>query len=184
MYSLKRVSIGMAFLLGVSACGELAYKRGGQPAELAAVRTRCQAAATPQQPYEKCMELAGWSVQRLDEEIPLVELSVNPDNRATEPVTDTINTKATTPKALPAGGEKISQPAIAATPPKRTDPLDLLVVNSWWKMGGTPAGLEADTDACVAKLGKSHAPVPGKQAVSRGLVQCLREQGWYGASNR
>ena len=183
MLSLKSVSIGVACLLGLSACGELAYKRGGQADELAAVRARCHAAATPQIGYEKCMEQAGWTVQQLDEEIPLATLSVNPDNRATEaPLVSSSKTEPTTKASTEA--TKSAAAVAEVAPVKRSHPNDLLTVSSWWKMGGTPGALNSATEACVEKLGDSHRPAPGKQTATRALVLCLRESGWYGVANR
>lgn len=61
-----------------------------------------------------------------------------------------------------------------------TDPMAPVNVASWWKLGGTAAGLEKAINACVAELGDGHRPDPGARIVTVAMRACLRRAGWYG----
>ena len=198
----------LRFLLGacislffLSGCGEFAYKRGGQPAELAEVQSECRKTTDEGAAYENCMASRGWKVQNLELDPLLASTSINPDNRAAPPpeagnvpapaapAADTMPSSA--PVYAPAG-VSVSAPVSASTsasPAKTTaaqdDPLQLLKINSMWKFGGTASQLQDATESCVATLGDLHRPVKGQQQLmTRALVSCLRGKGWYGASNR
>jgi hypothetical protein len=178
-----------AFVLTVllSACGEFAYKRGGGPAELEQVQAECHRTAGPDGTYEQCMASHGWTVQNLEQEPLVTATTVNFDNRAAP---------SASPTATPATGSDVAatatttkdqsqQKPVMPMPIKSDNPMDLLKINSMWKFGGTASELQDATDKCVVKLGEAHRPVSGQQQLmTRGLVACLREKGWYGVANR
>jgi hypothetical protein len=59
------------------------------------------------------------------------------------------------------------------------DPMERVSVASWWKLGGTTAGLNRAIDACVAELGDAYRPDPVATEVTVALRGCLRKAGWY-----
>lgn len=182
-----RTMICLFPLLLLTACGgEYAWKQGAGPDALAQARQECR---TAPEGYGACMNSKGWVVHKLDDDNPLA-VFVSSDNNRT--ASDTVyvpasganaqgQTAATTmpasqsvAQATASGSEK---PAEKKTPP---DPLTKFNVSSWWKMGGSSAELQAATDTCVAKLGPEHAPQVEAHIYTRGLILCLKAQGWYG----
>lgn len=154
-------------------CGELAYKRGASAGDLEAAKKSCQANAGDAAAIEKCMADKGWAIQNLDKMEPLDE--ADPVIEATAlPSNQRIENAASLPAAVPA-----ALPAAAAVK-KAPDLLDTFKVNSWWKTGSGAASLQADTDACVARLGEAHRPDPQTQMVTRGLLLCMKDKGWSG----
>ncbi|WP_148042264.1 hypothetical protein [Pseudomethylobacillus aquaticus] len=77
--------------------------------------------------------------------------------------------------ATPAAPATPSAPAAAPAP---KDPLDIFLISSWWKVGGGPDALKADTDACVTTLGEAHRPDRTTLKTTRGLLLCMRDRGW------
>ncbi|MDO9014657.1 MAG: hypothetical protein Q7U84_07775, partial [Polynucleobacter sp.] len=122
---------------------------------------------------EKCMADKGWAIQNLDKMEPLddadpvIEASALPSNQR-------IENAASLPAAVP-----VTSPAAVAVK-KAPDLLDSFKVSSWWKTGSGAASLQADTEACVARLGEAHRPDPQTQLVTRGLLLCMKEKGWSG----
>lgn len=172
----------LAVLL-LSACGgELAYKRGAGADELSQAREQCRREGSA---YDACMQSKGWKLHKLDEDNPLAVYVPGTDPRGVE----TVYVAADKPVNMPAGAAAAPQgaamakaPASTGAPEKKSppDPMTKFNVSSWWKMGGGAGDLKASTDACVAKLGPAHAPEIEKKLYSRGLILCLKEQGWYG----
>ena len=156
-----------ALLLG--GCGELAYKRGASSSDLDAAKKSCREKGSDPAAVEQCMADRGWVVQNLSRMEPLVadpvaEASVIPSDHRIE------NAASVTTSATP--------PATAA---KITPEMsDTFKVSSWWKTGSGAASLNADTEACVAKLGEAHRPDSQTQTATRGLLLCMKDKGWSG----
>lgn len=156
-----------------SGCGEFAYKRGATPGDLDIAKQSCREKGSSAA-YEKCMADSGWSVQNLGrmeplDTSPVIDATVIPSDRRIE------NAANSAPHA--------NMPSAAATAQaaaRKPDMLDTFKVNSWWKAGSGASSLEADTQACVARLGETHRPVQTDQAqtTTRGLLLCLKEKGW------
>lgn len=151
----------MTTLAALSACGELAYKRGAGQDMFNTARAECSAMQADRAAYDRCMGEKGWAVQRLDEPDPVDTIAATSDNRSTP--------TAPNDEAVP-----------SAAPSKPADPMDRFRIGSWWKFGGTPDGLKAATESCVASLGEAYRPVPGSKEVTRAMLVCLKTQGWRG----
>lgn len=173
----------------LSACGgEFAYKPGAGADALGQDKQACQKSG---QGYEACMQAKGWKVHKLDEDNPLAVYVPNTDPRGVEQVYVVADKPVNTP-AVVAGGAggtatatTAAKPAVvqaASAPEKKSppDPMTQFNVSSWWKMGSGAADLKAATDVCVARLGPAHAPEIEKKLYTRGLILCLKEEGWYG----
>jgi hypothetical protein len=189
MKSLRFLLSASVALVFLSACGEFAYKRGGQPAELAEVQGECRKSTGEGVSYENCMLSRGWTVQNLEQDPLVASTSANPDNRATLSQPETVVPTAPVPVTTgltpltPASSAVLTQSAAPVTP--QDNPLQLLKINSMWKFGGTTSQLQDATASCVASLGESHRPVSGQQQLmTRGLVRCLRDKGWYGVATK
>lgn len=161
----------------LAACGEFTYKRGAGQSELARDRAECRSAANAPSGYEQCMKARGWVVQKLDDMPSMAVASVTTDNRAMAPGT---SIEAGASAATVVGGDG---PSTAVAVPK--SPLDTFKVGSMWKFGGDSKRLDADIDACVSTLGEAHRPrSDGEQRLmTRGLLSCLGEKGWYGLAS-
>ncbi|MDP1923202.1 MAG: hypothetical protein Q8K57_00310 [Thiobacillus sp.] len=165
-------SLLLAALLS-SGCGELAYKRGASAGDLDAAKKSCQANAGDAAAVEKCMADKGWAIQNLDKMEPLDD--ADPVIEATAlPSNQRIENAASLPASVPT-----ASPAAVAVK-KAPDMLDTFKVSSWWKTGSGAASLQADTEACVARLGEAHRPNAQTQMVTRGLLLCMKEKGWSG----
>lgn len=181
----------LALVLALSACGgEFAYKQGAGADALSQDKQACQKSG---QPYEACMDAKGWKVHKLDDDNPLAVFVTDTDPRANEqvyvPANKAVNTPvnasagtATASPATAAGTVKTAQASAVTTAEKKSppDPMTKFNVSSWWKQGAGAGDLNAGIDACVAKLGPAHAPEVEKKLYTRGLILCLKEQGWYG----
>ena len=117
--------------------------------------------------------------------------TANPDTRAVAEIAPAAGAGAAAPVAPGASEPKPATPTatpastLAPVPAKPENPLEMLKINSLWKFGGTESALQDATANCVAALGEAHRPVMGKQQLmTRGLVKCLKEKGWYGVANR
>jgi len=156
----------------LAGCGEISYKRGASGAELQDAQTACKSAAS-REAYESCMDERGWTIARLDELNPVATIAYTPDSRS--PVAAASAAPAPDIPAVPATG---------AAQPAAPDPMDIYVISSWWKIGGSPQALKKDIDACVAELGEAHRPPADRRQATRGLLLCLRKQGWYGLQEK
>lgn len=154
--------LGLSLLAG---CGtQVSFKQGADSGAFSVADRECRA----QSEYRKCMEEKGWSVHRMN------DLSINPllltpvitDNRTGQ------QTSANPPPPVVKLDEKGN--------PLPPDPLTKYNVSAWSKMGGGRQDLDMATATCVNKLGPPHKPEPDSPMMTRGMVLCLREQGWYG----
>lgn len=94
-------------------------------------------------------------------------------------VTHGSTAKVAPPEPARSAVAPIAAPSPSAATDAPVDPLDRITVNSWWKLGGTPAALDLAVDACVDRLGAEYRPDPAVTVVTRGLLACLRESGWH-----
>lgn len=156
----------LAACLTLPGCGELSYKRGAGQDSLNAARQHCQEQGNDRAAYEECMGDNGWMVQRLDklELDPVATIAPSADNRSS------------------AANEATA--AVESGQTKPADPLDKFTIGSWWKFGGNPDGLKTAMSGCISSLGEAHRPAPGGKEFTRGLLLCLREQGWHGVQEK
>jgi hypothetical protein len=160
-----------AACLLLDGCGEFAYKRGSGQDSLRSSQQQCRSKAGNQADYEKCMQDGGWFVQRLDdfgkllEADPIATIAPNQDNRDAN-------------SSIPVSQKNAEKPQATK------DPLDMFIINSWWKVGGSPEALQIAFSDCVARLGEEHAPQDNLHKATRGLLLCMREKRWYGLQGR
>ena len=95
------------------------------------------------------------------------------------PATSSVATTATPRQRPSSAAAVVSAPSSASGAPAGADEAALIGVASWWKLGGTPGGLDGDVAACATKLGDVHRPAPAATRVTRAMGACLRERGWY-----
>lgn len=161
-----------ASCLLLASCGEFSFKRGAGVADLEMAKRQC-AAESGGAGLAACLKRQGWIVGNLqkpalDEDEPVLRATYREDPRGPA---------AAEPSATaPASKTPANQPA---PPPVASNPLDIYRVNSWWKAGGSPAALEADTAQCVRMLGEAHRPDRTSGNSTRGLLHCMRGHGWY-----
>lgn len=156
--------------LALTACGELAYKRGASASDLQQAKLQCSKLAS-EASAESCMKEKGWSVQQLDDK-DLFAIASYTDSNPNQ--TPSISKKTT---SNPTQASNITeQPATDM----KADPLDLYTINSWWKIGANGQNLDVAINECVAKLGEAHKPNSKTQQVTRGMAICMREKGWRG----
>lgn len=139
--------------------GEVAFKRGAGAEALETDQNTCRRQTTV--PYSQCMESRGWTLHRMDESNPLMVIVPNPENRAPG--------ETYVPKQADKPASKL--------PP---DPMEVLNVSSWWKTASGPDDLKQTVANCENKLGDGHKASPDFKRMTRGMVLCLRESGWYG----
>jgi len=189
----------LAAALLLNGCGEFAYKRGANVADLESSKKSCLAKGGDTAAIDKCMEESGWVVQKFNEPDPVMEATYNPDNRnVTKPVSNAAPVaKSTAPSnsgttnnmvnssdtKTPVTAKEKTQAVTMTEPqaaPKPADPLDTFKVSSWWKMGGNPESMKVAVEECVSVLGEAHRPNIQTQDVTRGMLICMRDKGWRG----
>lgn len=62
---------------------------------------------------------------------------------------------------------------------KVIDPLELIAIGSWWKTGAASSALMADSEQCAVDLSECHQPQNNMSLVTRGLIDCMRDNGWF-----
>jgi hypothetical protein len=181
------VSVVTGLLAG---CGEFAYKRGANAVDLRQEKADCKRKGDDQTAYAQCMASKGWSIQQLEEFDPVATI-LPTDNREPALIQAEIDQAAVVAAGHRSQDADKADASQTATPPQavaRKDPMDPFVIGSWWKAGGNPDKLKVDMQACAATLGDGHQPVTtpgtGKFKVTRGMLLCLRQQGWYGVVNK
>jgi len=199
----NKLCLMLAATLLLNGCGEFAYKRGANVADLENTKKNCMTKSGDTAPIDKCMENSGWVVQKFNEPDPVMEATYNADNRnVTKPVSNaapvdtessssnTKNIKSTVPgnstssdKPRQGATQENIQAATITKPqaaPKAADPLDTFKISSWWKMGGSPESMKVAIEECVSTLGETHRPDIKTQDVTRGMLICMRDKGWRG----
>jgi len=186
----------------LAGCGEMVFKRGADPGSMASTQAACRAKTDDEPAYIACMEQQGYVVKGSAQSV-FVSGADEPaagttgggkpssffvEGTAPAPAAPVAKAPAAKPAApaAPAAAAAVVPATVApaAVAPKpavaAVDPLELVDVASWWKLGGSASGLEAAQADCVAKLGNAHRPVPDSTQVTRGLIGCLRDAGWRG----
>lgn len=176
-----QTSVLMTALL-LSACGELAYKRGATANDLAAMKKNCTSKDAVKEAVAKCMSDNGWSVQSLDNSEPIALMQNEPD-----PVIEASERKDNRQIARPEAANKANTASIEASAPqerKPADPTDTFKISSWWKLGGSPDNLKSSTQECVTSLGEAHEPNVQSKKVTRGLLLCMQKKDWHGLRDK
>lgn len=190
--SLLAATLGIA--LASSGCGEVMFKRGAGPGDMSNAQADCRKNAKDEEAYASCMRAAGYVYEK-----PSTEgvLFVAPTPVEAEPATASAAAQTSAPSVaagaasvVPApgqltatvepaarAGESVAKPKPAPKLP--ADPLAQVNVASWWKLGGSAGGLDADQASCADKLGEAHKTAPNAKRVTVGMVSCLRGKGWF-----
>jgi hypothetical protein len=139
--------------LHLNGCGEISYKRGAGPADFQQEKETCLSDHKTDDEIDKCLEKNGWIIVGIDK--PVI----------TEAPNDTAESTTSESKESP------EQATL--------DPLEKITTGSWWKAGASPESLMADSKACVAELGDAHQTANNMSLVTRGLISCMSDKGWY-----
>lgn len=169
-----QTSVLMATLL-LSACGELAYKRGATANDLTATKKSCASIDPTKEAVQKCMADKGWSVQNLDVAEPIALMQTEPD-----PVIEAIENTDNRQTSKPLVSSKTASTDKLAPQKKSADPMDMFKISSWWKLGGSPDNLKSSTQECVNSLGEAHEPDMQSKNVTRALLLCMQKRDWHG----
>lgn len=146
----------LLYTVALSACADIAFKRGSGPDAFAADRQACQSRNANPDSVRTCLAAAGWHITGLDP--------------ATSPAAPELAPpRAPTPPAEPA--------------PSAPAPTQTLHVGGWWKFGAGAADLQTAANACVAKLGPTNTPDAGYHTITPALYACLRTSGWHGLAH-
>jgi hypothetical protein len=176
-----KTSVVLAVLL-LSACGELAYKRGATANDLATMKRSCSSKDASKEAVAKCMSDNGWAVRNLDSSEPIASMQNEPD-----PVIEATENKDNRQIARP---EVISKPNTtnienpAHQERKPADPMDTFKISSWWKLGGSPDNLKSSIQECVQSLGEANEPNTQSKKVTRGLLLCMQKKDWHGLRDK
>ena len=154
--------ISILISLGVilSGCGEFSYKRGASADDFQHAKRNCEQSAASASEVDSCLKQQGWLVVSAD-----------------KPLTPEKDEAVFGQSAAPA----LSGPTVNAKIEvnESDDPLQIVTINSWWKMGAGASQLAQDSEDCVAKLGDEYAPEANYTRVSKGLLACMADKGWY-----
>ncbi|MGE0860028.1 MAG: hypothetical protein AB7I01_02250 [Gammaproteobacteria bacterium] len=185
-------------VIATAGCGEVMFKRGAGPGDMSNAQADCRKNAKDEDAYAGCMRAAGYVYEK-----PTTEgvLFVAPTPVEAEPATAGVPAAAgeSDASSIAAGaalapspapgqltatvepaaraGESVAKPKPAPKLP--ADPLAQVNVASWWKLGGSAGGLDADQASCAEKLGEAHKTAPNAKRVTVGMVSCLRGKGWF-----
>jgi len=166
----------------LSACGELAYKRGATANDLEAMKKTCTSKDSSKEAVAKCMTDNGWTVQNLDEAEPIASMQNEPD-----PVIEASENKDNRQTAKPTVVSKPNTANVEISSPEKkkpADPMDTFKISSWWKLGGSPDNLKSSIQECVQSLGNAHEPNVESKKVTRGLLLCMQKKDWHGLRDK
>lgn len=177
----------LAVVVLLAGCGAtMSYKRGAGPDAMQADEQACRDEAATPESHAACLRSRGWSVRDGEDPVEraaaagwLSRLRASGGNAAA-PASSAVarSSSAASVAAVPAppARETVTESAPAAP----FDPLAEVAIASWWKLGGSAAGLDSAIADCVAELGVSHRPARAARSVTAGMRACLRTSGWYG----
>jgi hypothetical protein len=176
---------GLWFLSG---CQDFAYKQGAGAEDLKKAQYGCRTQSTDRNAYVTCMKAAGWTVGKWDDNDLLATVAPAADNRVAARAVPapalpaTALPQAQAVAAAPAGapGAQADRIAAPSAMPRPANPMDGFEIGSWWKAGGSESDLESSVSDCAAQLGQQYRPDSPPRHVTRALLACLRERGWYG----
>ena len=166
----------------LSACGELAYKRGATANDLAAMKKTCTTKDSAKEAVAKCMSDNGWTVQNLDVAEPIASMQSEAD-----PVIEATEDKDNRQTAKPQLVSKPNTTNIENSAPQEmrpADPMDTFKISSWWKLGGSPDNLKRSIQECVKSLGDAHEQNVQSKKVTRGLLLCMQKKDWHGLRDK
>jgi len=171
-------------LVALAGCASVTFKRGASPDSMRAAERACRSSTSGKAAYVACMRERGFFASG-------AEPATRGGAAAVTHVAPSVPVAAPrTPGNVPAPAPAVAPAAVAVDPPvagqnevpaevpAELDPLDLIDVASWWRLGGSAADLDKATDRCVEELGEKHRPEPGSRAVTAAMYDCLRDVGW------
>ncbi len=139
----------------LSACGEISYKRGASMGDFNQEKKSCASQYTDQKDIDACLEKTGWVIVSADK--PLIKEA---------------DSTAKTSAQIDNGSEESMKEV-------KTNPLDPIAVNSWWKAGSGPNQLIDDSNACIEVLGEDYRIKSNMSKVTRGVLNCMKDKGWF-----
>lgn len=195
-----------AILIGLLAgCGEVSYKMGGSPQDIARAHQTCRGSGDQ---LADCLAANGWQKPKVDALDPLfATIEVTDNQQASQakpsPFIELHKDHAgeRTPQAELPVVAKMQPPPVSATvktatsqsemaaavsPPASTakDGPDVTYsINSWWKMGAFPTQLNQDQASCERTLGPDYLPDYKTQTFKRAFVACMHDLGWMAIRN-
>jgi hypothetical protein len=192
------VILAIVALAFASGCATVSFKRGAGPGDAKADEDACRATSQSPEAYADCLRAKGWMVRSSGAGSAAAPVA------APEPTPPAVAEPSPVPQPTPLPGGKPKTPPAKATPapvatsgaaakpaapaaaapsakasPQPLDPNAHVTVQSWWKLGGTAAGLDLAIDACVKELGAAHRPSPAATDVTVALRDCLRRAKWF-----
>lgn len=180
----------------ITACGQVSYKMGGSPRDIALAHQSCRGSG---ELLAACLEKEGWQKPQVDLFDPLFATVTTTDNRQPDPnkaniiidippqktvatvASDTSKTVAENTKTS-ASGVPITE-AQTARSTINDGPEVEYSINSWWKMGGFPEQLAKDQRSCEQKLDAKFMPDYKTQTYKRGFIVCMHDLGWMAIRN-
>lgn len=194
-------AILMSLLAG---CGEVSYKMGGSPQDIARAHQTCRGSGDQ---LAECLAANGWQKPKVDALDPLFATIEVTDNKQASQAKPSpfieLNKEhaGKTPQTESAAVAKTQQPSpsatvktapsqadmpAAASPPASTahdGPEVKYSINSWWKMGAFPNQLKQDQLSCEKTLGPEYLPDYATQTYKRAFVACMHDLGWMAIRN-
>lgn len=175
-------------ILTLCGCQQAAWKAGATADDFKRDEQICRAQTTDDAEVPQCLRDKGWSLANFDastddQNIPAAnETNTAIIEGAHSPATDSTQTTADSNSP-----NSMNEANAVATKTERstasTDPLQRKSVQTWWKAGAHAADFQIDADRCLTQLGEQHVPDYPKHLYTRGMIGCLRAQGWYAGSD-
>ncbi len=198
----RRVALWLAVwaLSSMFGCAEVTFKRGAGPDAMQATEQSCREKTTDVDAYAGCLRAAGYTYAKPSDSAALFgdqaqQAAANESDAVMPDATVTEETPAPVAAAGVADDSIITAPTVSVEPAERAgeslpqttkpkarinrDPLAEVTVASWWKLGGTAGGLEADQGVCANTLGNAHRVAPNAKVVTIGMLRCLKDKGWF-----
>ena len=176
-------------IAALNGCAEVTFKRGAGPGQMQAAEQTCRDTTADADAYAACLRAAGFIYAKPS---GATALFVEPEDTSSD-VTDASD--STTTDTAPAAASSVAAATVSVEPSGRagqtlsqasqakakvpTSPLKEITVASWWKLGGTAAGLEADQMTCGNTLGNAHRVAANAKVVTVGMLACLRGKAWF-----
>jgi len=175
------------FAAAVCGCGTLSFKAGSTEGDYQAASDRCRKEGRAEGPdFEQCMRQQGWKVKQFG--------APPTPQEATKQVPAESPSPGSQPS--PAGGDVAPSPTLNEAPAAKGDAPSAdndtpsansgapsaerpVVVNNWFKLGGTADDFAAAKQRCATKLGAAAHAEPDSQPVTPEMIDCLRHEGWH-----
>lgn len=194
MDEMKHLLILITLTQLLAACGEFSYKRGANVRDLEQSKKLCVAAAD-ENAQLNCLREQGWTVTKLGNDNLFAHTKPSSgqlDAKPTKTLDASISTSADSQQNQVSKMENSQAEesktaaikAVASTESKTVmlvdDPLQLFIIQSWWKFGAHGDALNNDMSSCTATLGDHHKPDVQKQSYTKMFAVCMYEKGWKG----